>query len=57
LLVAGDRIAFDDEAGGWSGGRHWHRAKADVDRVSEDVCHALWEETSLVEAIELHEEL
>jgi hypothetical protein len=56
LLVGGDRIAFDDEAGGWSGGSFRHRAKEDVDVVGEEVCHALGKMMSLVEAIELHEE-
>jgi hypothetical protein len=30
-LVGGDHVAFDDEAGGWSGGSCRHRAEADVD--------------------------
>jgi hypothetical protein len=44
LLVGGDRVALDDEAGGWSGGCRQHRAKADVDGVGEDVRHALRED-------------
>jgi hypothetical protein len=46
-LVGGDRVAFDDEAGGWSGGRRWHLAKADVDGVGEDVRHALREDEAI----------
>jgi hypothetical protein len=41
LLVGGDRVVFDDEAGGWSGGCRLHRTKVDVDGVGEDVRHAL----------------
>jgi hypothetical protein len=44
LLVGGDRIALDDEASGWSGGFRRHRAKADVDRIGEEVRHALGED-------------
>jgi hypothetical protein len=56
LLVGGDRVALNDEAGGWNSGCHRHRAKADVDGVGEKVRHALGKMTPLVEAIELHEE-
>jgi hypothetical protein len=38
LLVSGDRVALDDEASGWSSGSHRHRAKVDVDGISENVC-------------------
>jgi hypothetical protein len=47
LLVGGDRIAFDDEAGSWSGGFRRHLAKADVDGIGEDVHHALREDDSV----------
>jgi hypothetical protein len=47
LLVGGDRVAFDDEASGWSGGFRRHRAEADVDEVSEDVRHALREDDAI----------
>jgi hypothetical protein len=44
LLVMGDCVALDDKASGWSSGSLWHRAKADVDGVGEDVRHALRED-------------
>jgi hypothetical protein len=44
LLVGSDRFSLDDEASGWSGGFCRHRAEADVDRVGEDVHHALHED-------------
>jgi hypothetical protein len=56
LLVRGDHIAFDDEAGGWSGGFHPHQAKANVDRVARKSAMLSEKMTPLVEAIELHEE-
>jgi hypothetical protein len=47
LLVGGDRVAFDDEASGWSGGSCRHRAKANVDGVGEEVRHALREDDAV----------
>jgi hypothetical protein len=47
LLVGGDCVAFDDEAGGWSGGSHRRRAIADVDGVGEEVRHALREDDAV----------
>jgi hypothetical protein len=35
--MGGDRVAFDDEARGWSGGCRRHRAEAYVDGVGEEV--------------------
>jgi hypothetical protein len=55
-LVGGDRIAFDDEVGGWGDGCRLHRAEADVDGVGEEARHAFWEVLPLVEAIKVHEE-
>jgi hypothetical protein len=56
LLVGSDRVALDDEAGGWSGGCRRHRAKADVDGVGSKSAMLFGKMTPLVEAIELHEE-
>jgi hypothetical protein len=47
LLVGGDSVTLDDEAGGWNGGFRQHRAEADVDGVGEDVRHALWEDDAV----------
>jgi hypothetical protein len=44
LLVGGDRIAFDDEARGWSSGCCRHRAKVDDNGVGEEFRHALRED-------------
>jgi hypothetical protein len=55
-LVGGDRIALDDEAGGWSGGFHRHRTKADVDGLARMSAMLSRKMLSLVEAIELHKE-
>jgi hypothetical protein len=44
LRVGGDRNALDDKASSWSGGFCWHRVKANVDGVGEDVRHALRED-------------
>jgi hypothetical protein len=46
-LVGGDRVAFDDEAGGWSGGFCRHRAKVNVNRIGEDIRHALREDDAI----------
>jgi hypothetical protein len=55
-LVGSDRIALDDEAGGWSGGFHRHRTKADVDGLARMSAMLSRKMLSLVEAIELHKE-
>jgi hypothetical protein len=44
LLVEGDRVALDDKAGDWSSGFRRHGTEADVNRIGEDVCHALRED-------------
>jgi hypothetical protein len=44
LLVGADRSALNDEACGWKYGFRRHRTEADVDRVGEDVRHALGED-------------
>jgi hypothetical protein len=44
LLVGSDRISLDDEASGWSSGFFWHRTKAYVDGIGEDVHPALQED-------------
>jgi hypothetical protein len=41
MLVGGDRVALNDEADGCSSGFHRHQAEVDVDRIGEDVRHAL----------------
>jgi hypothetical protein len=56
LLVGGDHIALDDEAGGWSGGFRQHGAEADVDGLAMTSAMLSGKMTPLVEAIELHEE-
>jgi hypothetical protein len=56
LLVGGDHIALNDEAGSWSDGFLQHGAEANVDGIGNDVCHAPWEDDVVFEAIELHEE-
>jgi hypothetical protein len=43
-LIGNDRVALDDEVGGWSGGFRRHGAEADVDGIGEDVRCALWED-------------
>lgn len=47
LLGGGGRGALDDEAGGWSNGFWQHRAKADVDAISKEVCHACREDDAV----------
>jgi hypothetical protein len=44
LLEGSGRSVLDDETGDWSGGFHQRGAEANVDGISEEVCHTCTED-------------